>query len=143
MGSMSRSPRRSSEQVSAELSADEREFIRQTLGQWEGPAGKMPFPFQMLGLASWDEFGDLVLRLRDAVAAGAALDDLDWARVLVLTEITWASNLIGSGLDFPITTRFSDEEALQLLRGLQRKSGSYRLAVLLFPTGGRPRPPTG
>jgi hypothetical protein len=67
------------------------------------------------------------------------LSDLDWARVLFLTEITWASNLVGSGLDFAIVTRFSDTEAVGLLRALQRKISSYKRAKLLFPNGGRTR----
>lgn len=95
----------------------------------------------MLGLASWDEFGRLTVRLENAVAAGEALSSLDWARVLLLTEITWASNLIGAGLDFTTMTRFSDVEALHLLRGLQRKISSYSHARLLFPAGAAPGPP--
>jgi hypothetical protein len=65
------------------------------------------------------------------------LTDLDWARVLFLTEITWASSLVGSGLDFAIVTRFSDIEAVALFRGLQRKISGHSRAKLLFPNGGR------
>jgi hypothetical protein len=76
----------------------------------------------VLGLSTWEEFGNLTGRLEHAVTDGEPLTDLDWARVLFLTEITWASNIIGSGLDFAIVTRFSDTEAVGLLRGLQRKN---------------------
>jgi hypothetical protein len=58
---------RSSGQVAVELTADERDFIRQVLFQWQGPAGGKPFPFQALGLSSWEEFGELVVRLERAV----------------------------------------------------------------------------
>jgi hypothetical protein len=129
----------SSELVAVDLTDDERNFIRQTLRQWESSASGQPFPFQVLGLASWDEFGELTLRLEHAVTDGEPLTDLDWARVLFLTEVTWASDLIGSGLDFDVVTSFSDAEALGLLRGLQRKIGGSKRAKLLFPKGGRAR----
>jgi hypothetical protein len=125
--------------VAVELTDDERNFIRQTLRQWESTAAGQPFPFQVLGLATWEEFGALTLRLEQAVSDREALTDLDWARALFLTEITWASDLIGSGLDFDVVTSFSDTEAVTLLRGLQRKIGGYRRAKLLFPEGGRKR----
>jgi hypothetical protein len=127
----------SPELVAVELTKDERDFIQQTLEQWALSAASTPFPFQLLGFSTWDEFRKLTGRLEQAVMAGEALTDLDWARVLFLTEITWASNLIGSGLDFAIVTRFSDTEAVGLLRGLQRKISSHSRARLLFPNGGR------
>lgn len=129
----------SSELVAVELTDDERDFIQQTLEQWALSAASKPFPFQVLGLSTWEEFGNLTGRLEHAVTDGKPLTDLDWARVLFLTEITWASSLIGSGLDFAIVTKFSDIEAVSLLRALQRKIGGYKRAKLLFPNGGRTR----
>ena len=95
----------------------------------------------MLGLSTWEEFGALTVRLERAVTNGEPLTNLDWARVLFLTEITWASGLVGAGLDFATVTGFSDTEAVSLLRGLQRrrKIGGYDRAMLLFPNGGRNR----
>lgn len=128
-----------SELIAVDLTEREREFIQQALQQWGWSASGKPFPFQVLGLSTWEEFGELTFRLQIAVAEGEPLTDLDWARVLFLTEITWASSLVGSGLDFAIVTRFSDAEAVVLLRGLQRKIGRYDRAKLLFPDGGRTR----
>jgi hypothetical protein len=68
---------------------------------------------------------------------GTALTDLDWARLLFLTEVTFASALIGSGIRFTAMTRFSDAEGIRVLRGLQRKIGTHDRAKLLFPDGGR------
>ncbi|MBO8775789.1 hypothetical protein INP46_13390, partial [Staphylococcus aureus] len=47
--------------------------------------------------------------------------------------------MVGAGLDFATVTGFSDNEALGLLRRLQRrdKIGGYDRAKLLFPNGGR------
>ncbi len=125
--------------VAVDLTADERKFIRQTLEQWSLSAAGMPFPFQVLGLSTWEEFGELTVRLERAIVEGKPLSDLDWARVLFLTEVTWASDLVGSGLDFEVMTNFSDVDALSLLRRLQRKIGGYKRAKLLFPQGGRIR----
>jgi hypothetical protein len=129
----------SADLVAVDLTDDERDFIVQSLFQWQGPAAGKPFPFQVLGLSSWEQFSKLVVRLERAVASGEALPNLDWARVLFLTEVTFASSLIGSGLDFVFVTAFSDAEAIALLRALQRKIGGYKHAKLLFPDGGRPR----
>lgn len=127
------------ELVAVELSATEREFIAQVLQQWGLSASDAPFPFQILEMSTWEQFGELTRRLQRAVINNESLTDLDWARVMFLTEITWASNLVGSGLDFAIVTRFTDTEAVALLRELQRKISSYNRAKLLFPNGGRTR----
>jgi hypothetical protein len=131
----------SSDLVAVDLTEREREFIQQALEQWALSAADVPFPFQVLGLSTWEEFGGLTLRLRRAITDGEPLEDLDWARVLFLTEITWASDLVGAGLDFATVTGFSDTEAVSLLRGLQRrrKIGGHARAKLLFPNGGRTR----
>jgi hypothetical protein len=129
----------SSDLVGVDLSETEREFIAQVLQQWGWSASDSQFPFQILGMSTWEEFGELTYRLQRAVENHEPLTDLDWARVMFLTEITWASSLVGSGLDFAIVTRFSDIEAVALLRGLQRKISGHNRAKLLFPNGGRTR----
>jgi hypothetical protein len=70
------------------------------LSEWHGPAAWTPLPIEALGLSDWDEFDQLAIRLSEAVERGEPLTDLDWARALFLTEISWASDLVGSGLDF-------------------------------------------
>ncbi len=131
----------SAELVAVDLTEREREFIRQALRQWGWSASDAPFPFQVLGLSTWEEFGTLTYRLQRAVEDGESLTNLDWARVLFLTEITWASDMVGAGLDFATVTGFSDVEALSLLRALQRRReiGGYERAKLLFPNGGQAR----
>jgi hypothetical protein len=52
---------------------------------------------------------------------------------LFLTEISWASDLVGSGVDFSIVSGLTDDEAIKLLRSVQRKNSSRRRADLLFP----------
>jgi hypothetical protein len=127
----------SSELVAVDLTERERKFIWEALHQWVWSASGKPFPFQVLGLSKWEEFNELTGRLAHAVTGGESLSELDWARLLFLAECSWASSVIGAGLDFAIVTGFSDTEGLTLLRGLQRKIGGVDRAKLLFPSGGR------
>jgi hypothetical protein len=128
----------SSELVAVDLTERERKFIQHALYQWQFSATGQPFPLQVLGLSTWDEFDQLTGRLSYAVIGGEALTDMDWARVLYLTECSWASDLVGAALDFATVTGFSDTEAVSLLRGLQRKIGGPKRARLLFPNDARP-----
>ena len=82
----------------------------------------------LLGLSTVDEFWTLTDRLMNAVRAKAPLSDLDWARALFLTEICWASYVIGAGLDFG--TNFRDEKAAPLMRSIQRKVSTEERFVL-------------
>ena len=77
----------------------------------------------LLGLSTTDEFRTLLHQLMEAIEEKKPLSDLDWARVLFLTEISWASDLVGAGIDFATNVR--DEKAAPLLRSIQRKVSSY------------------
>jgi hypothetical protein len=126
----------SQELLTVDLSEDERKYIWQAMYQWQWSASRQPFSYQVLGLSSWAEFANLTHRLAHAVTDREQLSDLDWMRILYLTECSWASNIVGSGLDFSIVTEFSDIDCLSLLRHLQRKIGRVARAEVLFPDGG-------
>ena len=63
---------------------------------------------------------------------------VDWARTILATEIVFASNLLGSGCDWSITTGFSDAETLKSLREIQTKVPRSVYAVLGRELGTRP-----
>ncbi|WP_310784300.1 hypothetical protein [Mycobacterium sp. Z3061] len=130
----------SAELVAVELTEREREFIRQALQEWQNAAAWKPFPIHVLGLYEWSEFDELTDRLAQAVIGRRSLSVRDWALVLYLTECSWASSLVGAGLDFSTVSEFTDAQALGLLRGLQRKVGGMKYADALFPGRGRHRP---
>ncbi|MBX9979730.1 MAG: hypothetical protein CK429_20250 [Mycobacterium sp.] len=130
----------SSESVPVNLTESERKFIRQALHEWQNTGAWKPFPIQVLGLSAWSEFDELTDRLAQAVAGCQSLSVLDWARVLYLTECSWASSLVGAALDFSTVSEFTDADAVSLLRGLQRKIGGMKYADALFPGRGRHRP---
>jgi hypothetical protein len=116
-----------------DLTDREREFMWRLPLEWNGSASKKPPPFEVLGLGEDDpqQFGVLLGRLYDAVKERTPLSDLDWARVMFLTKITWASSLLGAGSDFEIITGISDEEGIHLLGAPQRKIGRSRFLKLL------------
>ena len=41
--------------------------------------------------------------------------------MLILTEVVFVSDLVGSGVEWETTTGLSDEVTIRLLRGIQRK----------------------
>jgi hypothetical protein len=74
-----------------------------------------------MGFWGLDEFHTERKRIEKAIAQGEPVSRFDWARALLATEIVFISNRFGSGHDWVHTTRFSDEETLQVLRPLQLK----------------------
>lgn len=117
------------------LTDDERTFMVRGLNEYLGlaQAGR-PLLVPLMGLSTLAQFDNLVRRLMKAVEAKEPLTDLDWARALLLTEIAWASDLVGSGIEF--ARHFSDNQAIEMLRSIQNEISSYgRRAVLIENAG--------
>jgi hypothetical protein len=74
--------------VKTELTGQERRFIFLALNEVSGAAAHAPFPIGIVGAATLDEFGHLLARLLSAIKAEEPLSDLDWARALLLTEVS-------------------------------------------------------
>ncbi|OBK43305.1 hypothetical protein [Mycobacterium kubicae] len=108
------------EVVAIDLTDDERSLIIHGLNEYRGSAKRaMPLLTPLVGLSDTEEFSALLSRLIDGVKRKEPLSDLDWARAVFLTEIGWASDVVGSGIDF--ATNIRDEKAAPLLRSIQRK----------------------
>jgi hypothetical protein len=109
------------DEIDAHLTEDERELLMRGLLEWGGPATPTKAIANLLGFADvrslYNEGGLIARRIR----AGDPLTPVDWRRALLATEIVFASDLVGSGLDWTITTGIPDEEAVRLLRSVQRK----------------------
>lgn len=60
-------------------------------------------------------------RLREVLDSGGPLTSSQWRKALLSLEIVFASDVLGSGCDWSITTGISDEETIKLLRVVQRK----------------------
>ena len=115
--------------VAIDLTDDERLFMFHCLNEWLGPARGAPLLLPVFGVPTTDEFSDMAQRLRDAMRNGEPLSDLDWARALLLTEISWGSQLLGAGIDS--ATNFRDEIGVGLLRSIQYKISSGARRQLL------------
>jgi hypothetical protein len=124
------------ELVAIDLTGEEREFMVLALNEYGGPAGnayRLLCP--VLGLSGKDEWIGLLNQLMEAIEGKQPLSDLDWARALFLTEISFGSDLLGCGLDFE---RGSDEYRIKLLRSLQYKVSSYPRFLLLLQNASYP-----
>jgi len=119
------------ELVAIDLTDEERSLMLQGLNEYGGPVPReVPSLLApLLGLSTIDEFWTLQERLIIGIGAKAPLSDLDWARAVFLTEISWASDVIGSGIDFKTSVR--DENAAPLMRSIQRKVSTHERFVLL------------
>ena len=109
------------ELINAELSHDERFVLNRGLVEWGGPARCTPLMAAALG---FDGSADLLAegyRIADDLEAGRPLTARDWTRALLATEIVFASDVLGSGVEWTDTTGLDDFETLQALRSVQRK----------------------
>jgi hypothetical protein len=112
-----------------ELTNDERSMLIQALNEYLGPANGAPLLTPLLGLRDRQAFYALLNRLMAAIETNAPLSDVDWARALLLTEISWGSALLGAGLDF--ATSIPDERAAPMMRSIQRKIATYKRFELI------------
>lgn len=120
------------ELIDIELTDDERDLLSHGLNEYGGSIQYKPILTRALGLPDRASFEALLHRLRRAIGRKEPLSKVDWARAVFLTEVSWASNLVGSGLDF--RTNFHDDEAAPLMRAIQRKVGLYGVGgSLLIP----------
>ena len=114
------------ELVAVDLSDEERTLLRCGLSEWGGPAHPSEPLATAMGFLGTNDFYAQRQRIRAVLADGDSLSMEDWRRALVATEIVFASDVVGSGLDWPTTTGLSDENTIRTLRGLQRKILSTR-----------------
>lgn len=102
-----------------ELTDDERRLLLAGLMEYGGPAAGAGALAPLVGAQNVEEFFQLTDRLSAAIKDDQPLSGLDWARALLLTEICWASDVLGAASEF--ATNLPDDRALPALRSLQRK----------------------
>ena len=111
------------ELLDPDLEPDERHLLRWGVVEWGGPARCTEEMAVAMGFRSVQDLFDSTDRLTAAIQAGTPLIAADWLRVLLATEIVFASNTMGSGLDWSITSGLTDDQSITLLRSVQRKLG--------------------
>ncbi|WP_091100448.1 hypothetical protein [Micromonospora citrea] len=111
-----------SDVVAVDLTSDERFLLRRGLAEWGGPAHATDDLARAMG---FQDQADLHhgegRRLIAALDRREPLTGSQWRKLLLSTEIVFASDVVGSGCDWSITTGLSDEETIKLLRVVQRK----------------------
>ncbi len=108
------------ELVAVDLGERERFLLRCGIVQWGGPARCTEEMAVALGFGGVRELLADTDRLVVALETARPLSRRDWLRVLVATEVVFASDTLGAGTDWSITTGLSDDESIRLLRSVQR-----------------------
>jgi hypothetical protein len=107
--------------MAVELTVGERRLPREGLHQWGGPAGPTDELAAAMGFGDVSQLLADTARLSEQLGAGASLSPRDLKRALVATEIVFASDVFGAGVEWSIVTGLTDEETIAALRLLQRK----------------------
>ncbi|MCM0616211.1 hypothetical protein MOD31_09260 [Paenarthrobacter sp. TYUT067] len=116
--------------VALDLSDEERLLLWRGLLEWGGPARPSDAMAVAMGFLSINDLLGEGSRIGEVIRAGGALSKPDWRRALLATEIVFASGVVGSGLDWSMTTGFQDDETIVILRSIQRKMAGSRYWVL-------------
>ncbi|MBW0018700.1 MAG: hypothetical protein JO236_14310 [Mycobacterium sp.] len=124
------------ELVAIELTDEERKLIVLALNEYAGTAQhtyRLLCP--VLGWSTKHDWFQLINRLTSSIENKEPLSDLDWARAMFLTDISFGSTLVGSGLRFG---RGADAYWFQVLRSLQEKVSNYQRFLLLLQNASYP-----
>jgi hypothetical protein len=103
------------------LTEDEVGLLRSGLNEWGGSANLTDVLAEAIGFTSTDDFFEQSRRVEACLDRGVSMPIDDWRRTLLTTEVVFASDIVGSGIEWETTTGVQDATALQLLRSLQRK----------------------
>jgi hypothetical protein len=112
------------------LDQQERDLLSAGLGECGGPARLTNALAFALGFTDETHLLNEAKRIRNLIDDGVPLTPLDAARALAATEIVFASDVFGSGVEWETTTGLSDEDTIRTLRVLQRKlAGEYTVVA--------------
>lgn len=103
------------------LTDDERELLWRGLLEWGGPASPTNAMAAAMGFRDVSDLHKEGSRLRADISERRPLTYADWRRALLATEIVFASDVVGSGVEWSTTTGLQDEETIRMLRSIQRK----------------------
>lgn len=114
------------EEYCAALDDRQREFLVHGVGEWGGSAAMTPAVVSFLGFDGVEDASIWAARVIEAISAGKPLARKDWRRVLLASELSFASDVVCSGVEWSVVSGLDDGESLALLRQLQRELVSVR-----------------
>ena len=82
-----------------------------------------------MGFSGAKEMSREAWELWERIERNDQLSPEEWRKVLLAVEVVFASDVVGSGVDWPTTTGISDADSIAALRGLQRKLPRWRGSV--------------
>jgi hypothetical protein len=103
------------------LSPDEQQVLIRGVLEWGGSAQPTEEIALAMGFSGIVDLYDRRAYFLDALYESRALSRVDWVRVLLMTEVSFSSNVLGSGRDWTIVTGISDARTIELLRQIQSK----------------------
>lgn len=109
------------ELVHVALSEAERYLLNRGLVEWGGPASCTEQMAAALGFKSVADLFDEGYRIAQDLSNDRPLTRRDWTRALLATEVVFASDVLGSGHDWEITTGLEDVATLLTLREVQSR----------------------
>ena len=107
--------------VAVELTGAEVEVLVAGLRQWSGPAACTEEFATAMGFRGVDGLLKDAARLIADLEAEHPLTPVDWARAILATEVAFASDAVGAGVEWGTVTGLTDEHTIGVLRALQRK----------------------
>lgn len=103
------------------LLREEVNLLARALLEWGGPARCSNELAIAMGFSGLRDLLSECRRFRVALKGNDPLPPVDWARILLASEIVFVSDIIGTGFGWSAATGISDESAIQSLRCIQRK----------------------
>lgn len=118
--------------VDIDLTDEERFMLNRGFVEWGGPARCTDAMAVGMGFENVQDLFRQADRVLNELDARRPLTRWDWTRTLLATEIVFASDVMGSGAEWSITTGLDDLRSFEVLRSLQHK-----LVSAVVPVGPR------
>lgn len=120
-------------EIAVELTPVERDLLRQGVQMWGGPAYPSNELAVAMGFVDAVDLDEKVVDLQNKLRVEAPLSPRDWTRVLIATEIAFASDVLGAGVEWHAVSNIDDATSIRVLRSIQMKLVSIRVPIGTFP----------
>ncbi|GAA2469815.1 DUF2716 domain-containing protein [Winogradskya humida] len=103
------------------LTRAERELLRAGVMEWERPEGDRAEVVRLLGYGDRQELQSDVVRLAGLLASDRSASRRDCRRLLLATELAFASETLGWARDWEADTGYTDHDTVTVLRDIQER----------------------